>query len=191
MTQPDEFNIVRINSKTEAEPYLDSFAAAYQTIFSAPPYNESFSIEEARNVFLNQVAFPQSINLIVVDKDNSVVGFGFAIPVEHRADIAQHLRGLTPIKHSFYFSELGVLPGWRRRGIGKILTERRLSLIDSSRYSQVLLRTAEMPDASHQMYLALGFEDMGVYIEVSSKRTDGQLTTDRRLFLSRLLHPPE
>ena len=72
-----------------------------------------------------------------------------------------------------------------------ILDGKKLSLIDSSRYSQVLLRTAEIPDASHKMYLALGFEDMGVYIEVSSKRTDGQLTTDRRLFLSRLLHPPE
>ena len=188
---PDDFRILRIQTPEEAQPYLDSFAEAYQTIFSAPPYYESFTAKEAKTVFIKQVSIESSVNLLAISEDGAVIGFGFAIPVEHRSDIAQHLRGLIPIKHSFYFSELGVLPAWRRRGIGRLLTKGRLNLIDSSRYSQVLLRTAEIPDASYQMYQALGFEDMGVYIEVSSRRTDGTPSTDRRLFLSRLLHPPE
>ena len=191
MSLPDEFRILRIQTPIEAEPYLPSFAEAYQSIFSAPPYNESFTADEAKAVFLKQVSIEGSINLLAIAEDNSVIGFGFALPVEHRIDIAQHLRGLIPIKNSFYFSELGVLPNWRRRGIGRLLTEGRLNLIDSARYSQVLLRTAEIPDASYQMYSELGFEDMGVYIEVSSRRTDGTMATDRRLFLSRLLHPPD
>jgi hypothetical protein len=37
------------------------------------------------------------------------------------------------------------------------------------------------------MYLKRGFQDIGVYMEVHSRRIDGQVTTDRRLFLSQVL----
>ncbi len=41
------------------------------------------------------------------------------------------------------------------------------------------------------MYIKLGFDDMGVYMEVPSFRQDGRETTDRRLFLSRVLGAPD
>jgi hypothetical protein len=37
------------------------------------------------------------------------------------------------------------------------------------------------------MYLDMGFDDIGVYTEVHSRRTDGRVSTDRRLFLSKML----
>lgn len=191
MSLPDEFQILEISTLSDAAPYYSSFIKAYQDIFSAPPYNEHFSDDEVKSILDSQFSHESAINLLAVNNENSVIGFGLAIPVEHRSDIARHLRGLIPIKHTFYFSELGVLSEWRRKGIGRLLTEMRLSLIDASCYSQVLLRTAETPDSSYEMYKKLGFEDIGVYIEVSSKRTDGTLFSDRRLFLSRLLQPPE
>jgi hypothetical protein len=39
------------------------------------------------------------------------------------------------------------------------------------------------------MYMRRGFDDMGVYMEVPARRTDGRVTTDRRLFLHKVLPP--
>ena len=115
MSLPDDFRILRIQTPEEAQPYLDSFAEAYQTIFSAPPYYESFTAKEAKTVFIKQVSIESSVNLLAISEDGAVIGFGFAIPVEHRSDIAQHLRGLIPIKHSFYFSAPTIFVEWMLR----------------------------------------------------------------------------
>ena len=40
------------------------------------------------------------------------------------------------------------------------------------------------------MYMRMGFEDIGVYTEVHSRRIDGRVSTDRRLFLSKVLVGP-
>jgi hypothetical protein len=41
------------------------------------------------------------------------------------------------------------------------------------------------------MYMRRGYEDMGVYMEVGARRVDGKVTTDRRLFLHKVLPPPD
>ena len=87
----------------------------------------------------------------------------------------------------FYFAELGVLDGHRARGLGQELVRLRLDLIDTSRYHHVLLRTSASRNASYEMYLRLGFQDTGVYMEVKSRKNDNSQRTDRRLFLSRVV----
>ncbi len=47
------------------------------------------------------------------------------------------------------------------------------------------LRTSASRDGAYEMFRGLGFEDMGVYMEVTSRRIDGSVSTDRRLFLTR------
>jgi GNAT superfamily N-acetyltransferase len=107
-----------------------------------------------------------------------------------RPDIMRELRGLLPVRETFYLADLGVLSTWRGTGLGKDLVRQRLREIDRRRFRHVVHRTSAVRNASYEMYMKLGFDDMGVYMEVPSRRLDGRTSTDRRLFLSKVLPAP-
>ena len=187
----DGIRILQIRNTDEALPYRASFAGVYQTVFSDPPYLERFYPAEAAAVLHQNLGVADHITLLAVKGQSSVIGFGLAAPIASRPEISRQLRGLISIKHSFYLAELGVLENYRQKGIGMQLIRTRLQLIDSSRFTHVVLRTSVAKDPSYSMFHEIGFEDMGVYSEVSARRTDGTVRTDRRLFLSRLLQQPD
>ena len=186
-TRPDGARILRIESPEEAAPYVASFAGTYQDIFSEPPYNERFYPNEAQGVLSSFLAVPENVTLLAVKGEFTVVGFGIGVPAASRPDIARELRGLLPVGHTWYLAELGVLGSWRSRGLGRELVRHRLELIDRQRYTHAVLRASAVRNASYEMYLSLGFDDIGVYMEVPARRVDGSVSTDRRLFLSKVL----
>lgn len=182
-----EFQIVRIQRPEQAVAWRASFVGAYQTIFSEPPYNERFYPNEAQGVLQRSLQTPGNITLLAIRGRSSVVGFGFAVPLASRPSVAQHMHGLLPVEHTFYLAELGVLSTYRGHGLGNRLIQERLAMIDRERFSHVVLRTSATRHAAFDLYANLGFEDIGVYMEVSSRRNDGSVSTDRRLFLSKIL----
>lgn len=183
----DGLRVLRVYGPEDAEPFRNSFAGAYQDIFSGPPYFERFWASEAMGILDAFLRTPDHITLLAVRGATRVVGFGISVPVLSRPDIARELRGLVPVRHAFYLAELGVQDAWRKRGLGQQLVDLRLQLIDRQRYTHALLRTSATRKASYQMYMDMGFEDMGVYMEVPARRIDGAVQTDRRLFLSKVL----
>lgn len=188
MSRFGDVEIVRVQDEREAAAYRPSFVGAYQTVWTAPPYREEFYPYEAESELRRALQTPGNIVLLAVRGFSQVVGFGMAVPLSGRKDVAREVQGLLPIPHTFYLSELGVLPEYRSRGLGRALVEQRLAAIDRDRFSHVLLRTSASKDAGYDMYTnTLGFEDIGVYMEVRSRRVDGGVTSDRRLFLSRVL----
>ncbi len=191
LERPDGVRVIRILSPDGALPYRASFVGAYQTIFSLPPYNERFSPDEAWAVLYRNLHTPENLTLLAVKGQTEVVGFGFAVPMSARRDITHALSGLVPPRHSFYLAELGVLESARSTGLGSLLVQLRLDHIDTRRYTHAVLRTSATKTTSYNMYMKLGFDDMGVYMEVQSLRQDGRETTDRRLFLSRVLGAPD
>lgn len=186
----DGVRIVRVRTQEDAAPYRASFAGAYQDIFSEPPYNERFFPEEADAVLQQHLIHRENIVILALSGRAKVVGFGISVPVDARADISRELRGLLPTRHSYYLAEMGVLSSYRGTGLGSDLVRWRMELINRRRYSHVVLRTSAVRNASYEMYLRRGFDDMGVYMEVSSRRLDGRVTSDRRLFLTKVLPPP-
>lgn len=187
LERDDGLRIVRVFTNKDAEPYRASFAGAYQDIFSGAPYFERFWASEALGILDGFLRVPDHVTLLAVKGESRVVAFGIGVPMVARPDIARELRGLVPIRESFYLAELGVQDGWRGKGLGRQLVDLRISSIDVNRYSHVLLRTVATRRGAYDMYRSLDFEDMGVYMEVPSRRVDGTVTTDRRLFLSRVL----
>lgn len=171
-----------LDSQDEISRWRFGFVGAYQTVFADEPYHERFSSEEADGVYQRLVQIPENITMLAVD-GTKVAGFSSAIPLKYKRDVARSLSGLVPVQHSFYLAELGVLRQYRGRRLGRRLIEERLQRIDRKVYSHVLLRVAASRNASYEMYLSMGFEDMGVYMEVPMLRVDGTVTTDRRLFL--------
>lgn len=186
----DGVRILRVRTNDEAMPYRAAFAGAYQDIFSEPPYNERFFPSEAQAILRQFLDIPDNITLLAVRGNTQVVGFGIAVPALAKADVTRALHGLLPLPPTCYLAELGVLRAYRRTGLGHELIQLRLSLIDRARFSNVVLRTSAVRNSSYDMYLSLGFEDMGVYMEVPARRVDGAVSTDRRLFLSKVLPRP-
>ena len=187
LERPDGIRIVRIGSPDEALPYRASFAGAYQDIFSEPPYNERYFPSEAQAILRRYLSTPENICMLAIRGRAKVVGFGIGVPANSKPDIARDLRGLLPVPHSYYLAELGVLESARGVGLGKTLVTQRLELIDHQKYTHVVLRVSAVRNRSYDMYMDMGFDDIGVYTEVHSRRTDGRVSTDRRLFMSKLL----
>lgn len=185
-----EVRIIRVDQPLEVVMFSASFVGAYQTVWADPPYNERFYPSEAEAVLRRYLAVPEQVTLLAVRGRAQVVGFGMAVPLHSQPRIARTLRGLLPLEHTFYLSELGVLPGWRQKGLGSALLDLRLDLIDKHRYSHAALRTSARRDFVYDMFRKRGFEDTGVYSEVSFRRTDGSVRSDRRLYLSRMLDKP-
>ena len=183
----DGLRIVRLLGPQDAEPWRAAFAGAYQAIWSEPPYDERYFPDEAEGVLLRAVRLPDHVTLLAVRDSGIVAGFGIAYPVQAKSDVAREIRGLLPVEDTFYFAELGVLDDYRARGLGQELVQLRLALMDKSRFHHVLLRTSALRNASYEMYMRLGFQDTGVYMEVQSRKNDGSQRTDRRLFLSKVV----
>ena len=178
----EDVSIIR-PAPEELGRWRPAFVGAYQTIFEGEPYFERFHIDDAEAVYRKLTSVPGNITLLAVKGESTIVGFGMGIPLANKPDVARNLTGLAPVPHAFYFAELGVMQDYRARGLGRTLVQERLKLIDTERFSHVILRVAASRNASYDMYLSMGFEDMGVYMEVTSMRTDGRVTTDRRLFM--------
>jgi GNAT superfamily N-acetyltransferase len=187
--RPDGVRILRVSTPDDALPYRASFAGAYQTIFSEPPYNERFFPSEASAVLKSTLEVEGNITLLAVRGRATVVGFGISVPARAKPDITRALRGLIPLQHAHYFAEMGVLSQHRGGGLGNDLVELRLQTIDRRRFTHVVLRTSAVRNASYEMYMRREFDDMGVYMEVPARRTDGRVMTDRRLFLHKVLAP--
>lgn len=181
-----DVRILRISTPEEAARWRPEFIGAYQTVFGGAPYHERFYPSEAEGIYRSYTRSPDNICLLA-ERKGRVVGFGVAIPLSAKASVYRELTGLITRERTMYLADLGVLEPWRQRGIGGALIRQRIRLIDPSRYDDVVLRVSATRNISYEHYLKLGFEEMGAYMEVAALRTDGQVTTDRRLFLYQAL----
>jgi ribosomal protein S18 acetylase RimI-like enzyme len=178
----DDLRIERVLGREAAARWRDAFTSIYPGIFSTAPYFEDISVEQATSRWDFLTAAKGHITLLALTGSDRLVGFGIALPVSETQLVATALAGLVPHKHT-----LGVLPEDRDRGLGRTLVQERMKLIDPKKYSHVVLRVTAEKNTSYDLYQSMGFEDMGVYMDVSAKRTDGTIGTDKRLFLSRVL----
>lgn len=186
LAESEPVQIRRLLTRDDVARTRAAFVGAYQTIFGGFPYFQRYTPEEAEGVYRRLVGTPDNITLVAT-AGGALVGFGAAIPARCQRDVATELTGLVPLAHTVYLAELGVVDAWRGQGLGRALIRERLRLVDPSRYSHAVLRVSVQNTGIAELYRSLGFEDMGVYQEVRSLRTDGRVRTDRRFFMSRVL----
>jgi len=185
MTPPD-VSFVELADATAIAQYLPQLATAYTAIFEGAPYFESFENGEALDILSQHFATQGHISVVALVRGR-VAGFAVSVPLRARPDIGRELAGLVPDKHTHYLAEMGVLPAFRGLGLGSRLVSERIKRVDAERFSHVVLRIAEGNNLAYQLYQELGFTNMGVYMDVSAKRTDGTVRKDRRVFFSRVL----
>jgi GNAT superfamily N-acetyltransferase len=185
--RPDGLKIVRITRPEEAIVYRAAFAGCFQDVWSEPPYNQRVYPSEAEGILVSYLRTPEQITLLVVRGVSQVVGFAIGVPAATGPDVVREVRGLVPVADTFFLAELGILESWRGNGIGRQLIDLRGSLIDRQRYHQALLRVSTAKNLLYDLYRGLGYEDVGLHTEVASLRTDGSVTTDRRVYLFKSL----
>lgn len=182
-----EIEIKSIQNFSELEPYLPSLCQTYQIVFATPPYNERFYPNEVHNLVYNHLQGKDQSTLLAV-KGERVVGFGLASPVKNYPDIARRIRGLLPVKQTYYLVDLGVLPDCRRKGLAKRITDQHMIEMNTDRYNYIVLRSSFSEDPAHFLFQNMGFEDMGVYMDIHSRKTDGSTRTDQRMILSKMVN---
>ncbi|MBW1879698.1 MAG: GNAT family N-acetyltransferase [Deltaproteobacteria bacterium] len=183
----DDLRIEHLQTPEELANWRQRFIDSYRVIFRGPPYLEDMTEELAGFSWDYLTGHPGHITLVAVNPEEVVVGFGIAVPLTVTRLVAAQLAGLVPHKYTYYLAELGVLDAYRGRGLGRVLIHERIKLMDHKLYSHVVLRVSAKRHPSADLYESMGFVDMGVYMDVSNPRIDGTVSSDRRLFMSKVL----
>lgn len=183
----NKIDIILISNIAELEPFLPSLCKTYQIVFSTSPYNERFYPNEVDNLMRRHIEGKDQSTILVV-KEQRVIGFGLASPVNNHPDISRRVRGLLPIKQTYYIAEIGILPDCRRKGLGQKILEQHMKNMDPEKFNYIVLRSSISEDPAHFMFQKMGFEDMGVYMDIHSRKTDGATRIDHRALLSRMVN---
>jgi len=178
--------VTRLTSASALDTWRQPFAHAYADVFQGPPYHEITTIERGDATYRRLTAVPDHITVIATH-EGAVAGFAVAVPLRAVPAVAQRLTGLVPVEHTYYLAEMGVLPAFRKQGIGRTLVKERLRHMALDRYSHVVLRVSGSENYSTDLYKSLSFVDMGVSMDVTQPRVDGTTRSDTRRFLCRLL----
>ncbi len=178
----EPFSIERVSDAGALQDALNSggLNRLYQEIFGKPPYEEVFSDTEVSDIFAQYV----SRGLLFVAKGkNGIVGFGAALPLTEVPEVADSIINADISADGWYMADLGVADAGRQKGIGKRLVEARL---DALAGKQIVMRTSENNIISQSLYRSLGFIRIpGVQQDITGKRTDGSVKTDRRIFFTK------
>lgn len=183
----DGITVRRLQSDDESARWRAGFAGAYQTIFSAPPYLERWSPDEAEAVYRRLVGTPGNITVVGTRGTSQVIGFCVGVPLSTKAAVRHELTGLVPWQHTLYLAELGVLEPYEPAGLRRVLLQAMVNQIDPETFSHVVLRVSTANSPSSLLYESVGFSDMGVTTEVNWPRIDGSVASDRRKFMSMAL----
>lgn len=149
----------------------------YKRVFSAPPYNEMFTDQEVIDEFANYLS---NGFVSIFRKDGKIVAFEGTCRSSSSsiADVVTNM-GRNP-ETTWYFGDLGVDVPYRRQGIGKKLTEKRLSSLTDP----VILRTNKDNFQAINLYESLGFQIIeGEKKLVEQTRVSGVIEQDERIFL--------
>ncbi len=143
--------------------YLRGFINVFREVFSGPPY---FRVFEEDSRLLQRVWKPYiTKGTIVLALDNEeVIGFGCGIPLlKASGGVSKFLKHFLSqagaqfdLRTTWYMAELGVLPEYRRRGIGSELIRRRLCVAQLSGHQKYVVSTTTNGSNSAPIYLKAG-----------------------------------
>ncbi len=81
-------------------------------------------------------------------------------------------------------ADLGVKPEYRSNGVARKMVSERIAAAPEG--ATILMRTSINNIASQTLYRSQGFQQIeGAFQEVEMPRVNGEVTSDKRLFLAR------
>lgn len=152
----------------------------YQAVFAEPPYEEQFALEEVKGFF--QLYFMHGVLMLARESTQKVIGFSASVPLVLEQEIAKIAEkfGIDP-ESVWYFADLGVNQEYRRQKIAQALV---VAMLGETPANTIIMRTSENNSASQRVNQGVGFEIIdGMEQFVDQRRQNGEVQTDRRIFL--------
>lgn len=163
-------------------------SALYVKIFSEPPYNENFNLDEVREDF-NDYAKNGKLYLALIRSDENylnVIGF-LALSKGYKvsSEISKKILEASSLNTSniWYVSELGVYKDFRRHGIGKKLMNK---FETDTCPTAAFLRTGKYGNEHViKFYEKFNYNVVpGLVEKVENLRTDGSIDYDERIYMT-------
>lgn len=139
-------NIVRIDARVGSSVALQAsldngLDQLYADVFADPPYNESFTTDEARDIFQGYV---QNRGLILVANNDYAIPQAFIVATPCRSEFSK-VCGISrdEMPRTAYIAEDGVRSSMRRQGVSSMMKRQMLGMLLQCGYTDVLLRTSE------------------------------------------------
>ena len=156
-----------LTAESDGSKRQRELAELYCAVWREPPWNEFDWTNEIVLTKLNHdLALPGAVGYAA--ESESIVGFtwGYQVDHTHLADIAG-----TPAldylfagyKRVFYLAELAVRLDWRRRLVGKTITDRLLGATCHQQCDLVILRTDDRAEEAIRLYRRLGFRELDIH----------------------------
>lgn len=161
----------------------DGLNLLYKNCFKGYPYFELFSDEEIENIFQDYI---RRWKLFLSKKNGEVIGFSSYTDITWEQEICEVL---TPSIHDLgwdmkqckYLADLGIKEEFRKKDIWRSLVVKCMN--ELMPWDILIMRTSNNNLPSWNLFASLGFKEMvWVYQNTSSKRQDGEVTTDKRKF---------
>jgi ribosomal protein S18 acetylase RimI-like enzyme len=141
------------------EPWVDAAVDIYLTALDRPP-----EIAPSRRASTREHLSEPGFRAVLVWEDEALVGFGYGyddLPGQWWHDIV--LAALTPelakrwMARAFQVTEVHVLPGYQRRGLGRRIVS---SLLDGVSRPTAVLSAFDQPTPARELYRSMGFVDV-------------------------------
>jgi diaminopimelate epimerase/ribosomal protein S18 acetylase RimI-like enzyme len=175
----NNYAIEKIETRDQLESVFNQgLPQLFIEIFSQPPYQEKFSIDEAKSFFKDYLSYG---NVFICKNQKEIIGFSASIPLIYEEEISKLVSSLNiKSEDTIYFAELGVSNNYRKQGVGINLTQ---EIINSTPIGKnILLRTSENNNKAIPLYKKLGFQQLPIFQEVEQARVNGSIDKDRRVF---------
>jgi len=167
----DILNQTQLVPITSKEAIGEDILRVYQNAFIEAPYEENFSQDE---VYMNLgELLDEGGNLFVRKFGNEAVALAGGFP---RQD------------GSYWIEELAVAPDSQGEGLGRQMLKDLLLSVAGDEISAFQLRTTKNNSKAISLYRSEGFQIDDTSIVVPSRRTNGRITLDERIYLSKFLN---
>lgn len=147
-----------------------NIARVYQRAFAQPPYKEVFTLVEAANNLAQLIA--EGGDLLIRKLGNRTIALAGGVP---QGD------------GSYWIEELAVEPDFQGEGIGRQVLRDLLTTVAGRKIHSIGLRTTRNNTKALGLYASEGFAVTGAPVIVPSKRKNGRIELDERVYLSKIL----
>ncbi len=177
--------VEKINDLKKLEDAFEGgLADLYSRVFAEPPYLEKFLPEESIAVFKDYLYRGGAIYMA---RDpaagNKVVSFLVTTPLKVEPEILSVLSDRIESDQAIYFADAGVEAAYRRRNISVMIKNFAFEDARLQGYKFGFSRTSAESYKQISAFNKVGGVTLaGVFQDVASRRLDGTLSRDRRIF---------
>lgn len=141
------------------ESDLEEIVDIYKSVFSEPPWNESWTDEDIKNDLRFALSEKEPTVLVALN-DYCLCGFcwGYKIPFEKFPFLQGKIN-----QNSNYMDEIAVKKSMRIKGIGYRLCMKYLQILENNNYCGLVLRTDQRNKASMSLFKKCGLKSLNLW----------------------------